>query len=103
VAGLRLADQIPVANRRRRRGVVTDDLGARAITTTFGQAEAIALALEAGNDLLLLANQQSYDPDICRTVTDIVVALVAQGRISPAGLHAAAGRVAHLRAGMAGG
>jgi beta-N-acetylhexosaminidase len=83
--------------------VVTDDLGAKAVTAAFGQAEAIALAIEAGNDLLLLANQQSYDPNITRTVTDMVLEMVAQGRISQARIDTSAGRVARLRAGVAGG
>ena len=41
--------------------VVTDDLQAAAITNAFGRDEAVLLALEAGNDLLLFANQQVYD------------------------------------------
>ena len=42
--------------------VVTDDLQAKAIQAAFGADEAVLLALEAGNDLLLLANQQVYEP-----------------------------------------
>ena len=37
--------------------VMTDDLGAVAITSQYKRAEAIALAIEAGNDLLTFANQ----------------------------------------------
>ena len=40
--------------------VVTDDLGAEAIAGRYERDEAIALALEAGNDLLLFANQTNY-------------------------------------------
>ena len=40
--------------------VVTDDLGAEAIASRYTQDEAVALALEAGNDLLLFANQTAY-------------------------------------------
>ncbi len=61
---------------------VTDDLQAAAITRRFGADEAILLALEAGNDFLLLANQQAYDPGIVRHVVDVVLAAVAQGRLS---------------------
>ncbi len=42
--------------------VVTDDLQAAAIDEAFGFDEAVLLALEAGNDLLLFANQQSLRP-----------------------------------------
>jgi beta-N-acetylhexosaminidase len=64
--------------------VITDDLGAAAITTSFGQGEAIALALEAGNDLLLFANQQDYDSTLIAKVLDIIEAHVASGRITEA-------------------
>ena len=59
--------------------VVTDDLGAAAITETFGFEDAIELALNAGNDLLLFANQHDYDPDLAARVIDVVEALVGQG------------------------
>ena len=36
---------------------------AAAITENFGFDDAVALAIEAGNDLLLFANQQVYEPD----------------------------------------
>jgi beta-N-acetylhexosaminidase len=61
--------------------VVTDDLQAGAITARFGSDEAIALAIEAGNDLLLFANQQTYDPAIVDHVVDAVVRHIASGRI----------------------
>ena len=43
---------------------VTDDMQAAAITQRYGADEAVLLALEAGNDLLLFANQQVYDAGI---------------------------------------
>jgi beta-N-acetylhexosaminidase len=64
--------------------VVTDDLQAAAITKAFGRDEAILLALEAGNDLLLLANQQVYDPRIVTRVVDVVAAAVEAGRLTEA-------------------
>ena len=48
--------------------VVTDDLQAAAITTAFGRDEAVLLALEAGNDLLLFANH--YDPGLVSRVVE---------------------------------
>jgi beta-N-acetylhexosaminidase len=62
--------------------VVTDSLGAVAITSRFGASEAIALAIEAGNDLLLFANQGKYDGNLASHVIDIVAAHVASGRIT---------------------
>jgi beta-N-acetylhexosaminidase len=61
--------------------VVTDDLQATAITKAFGRDEAVLLALEAGNDLLLFANQQLYDPKLVARVVRVVSAAVASGRI----------------------
>jgi beta-N-acetylhexosaminidase len=82
--------------------VVSDDLQAGAITARFGQAEAVALAIEAGVDLLLFANQQVYEPDIVRQVTDIVVALVEDGRVPEARIDRSVARIERLRAPMAG-
>jgi beta-N-acetylhexosaminidase len=61
--------------------VVTDDLQAAAIQHAFGRDEAVLLALEAGNDLLLFANQQVYEKDVVQRVVSVVAAAVASGRI----------------------
>jgi beta-N-acetylhexosaminidase len=63
---------------------VTDDLQAAAITQRFGADEAVLLALEAGNDLLLFANQQVYDPGIVGHVVRVVLGAVADGRLTSA-------------------
>jgi beta-N-acetylhexosaminidase len=61
--------------------VVTDDLQAAAITKRFGADEAVLLALEAGNDLLLFANQQVYEKTVVERVVRVVAAAVASGRL----------------------
>lgn len=76
--------------------VVTDDLGAAAITEVFGFEDAIALALEAGNDLLLFANQHAYDPDLATRVIDVVERLVGEGTVPVARIDEAFGRVVRL-------
>jgi beta-N-acetylhexosaminidase len=76
--------------------VVTDDLQAAAITDAFGFAESIHLALVAGNDLLLFANQQVYDDGIVGRVVDIVEGLVQDGTIAEARIDASVERVARL-------
>ncbi len=63
---------------------VTDDLQAAAITQRFGADEAVLLALEAGNDLLLFANQQVYDPGIVGHIVGVVLGAVAHGRLTGA-------------------
>jgi beta-N-acetylhexosaminidase len=76
--------------------VVTDDLQAAAITRAFGGDEAILLALEAGNDLLLVANQQAYDPTVVDRVVDVVSRAVASGRLPEARIDEAWDRVQRL-------
>jgi len=76
--------------------VVTDDLQAKAIVAAFGFDEAVVLALEAGNDLLLFANQQAYDPRVLGRAIDAVAAAVASGRLSEARIDEAYERVQHL-------
>ena len=71
---------------RRRLGwtgaVITDDLGATAITSHYERAEAVALAIEAGNDILLFANQSAYVADLATELVETIVDLIASGRIS---------------------
>jgi beta-N-acetylhexosaminidase len=82
--------------------IVTDDLQAAAITESFGADEAILLALEAGNDLLLFANQQVYDDHIVSHVVDVVSQAVSDGRLDPDAIAASSGRVRKLFAGALG-
>jgi beta-N-acetylhexosaminidase len=76
--------------------VVTDDMGAAAITEAFGFEDAIGLALEAGNDLLLFANQQAYDPALAGTVIDVIERFVNGGRIAEARIDASIARMEAL-------
>lgn len=73
--------------------VITDDLQAAAIRSAFGEDEAIALALEAGCDLLLLANQQVYEPAIVTRTVQLVMRLVEDGRIAESRIDASFERV----------
>ena len=73
--------------------VVTDDLGAVAITSSYAQAEAIALAIEAGNDLLTFANQASYVDDLVDRLLETMVGLVTSGRIPASRIDASIARL----------
>ena len=79
--------------------VMTDDLGAVAITSRFKLLEAAALAIEAGNDLLLFANQAAYVPDLVTRLLDEIGSLVESGRISEARLDESGARLDSLAAG----
>ena len=67
-----------------------------AITEAFGLAESIHLALAAGNDLLLFANQQVYDDEIVERVVEVVEGLVRDGTITEARIDASVERLARL-------
>jgi beta-N-acetylhexosaminidase len=76
--------------------VITDDLQAGAITANFGKEDAVALALDAGNDLLLFANQQVYDADIVTWAIDLIEGFVTSGRIAEAKIDRSYQRVTSL-------
>ncbi len=81
--------------------VITDDLGAEAIALHHTPPEAVALAIEAGNDLLLFANQTAYVPDLAARLVDAIVELVASGRISEARIDESIERIELLAVGSA--
>jgi beta-N-acetylhexosaminidase len=81
--------------------VMTDDLGAEAIVSAYSQADAVALALEAGNDLLLFANQTTYDPNLAFELVDTIVDLVTSGRIDEARIDQSIERLEVLAIGSA--
>lgn len=64
------------------RAVISDDLQMGAIRDSYGFDDAVALAIEAGIDLMLFANQLVYEPDVATRVIDLVERLVLDGRIS---------------------
>ena len=79
--------------------VVTDDLQAGAIRARYGVEEAAILAIEAGADLLIFANQQEFDPTVVARVTGAVVAAVGSGRIDAAWIAASVARIETMLAG----
>jgi beta-N-acetylhexosaminidase len=77
--------------------VVSDDMQAAAISSTFGRDQAVALALSAGVDLLVFGNQQVYDPNIVDETLDNVVNLVRQGHLTQTRIDQSVVRVNTLR------
>jgi beta-N-acetylhexosaminidase len=76
--------------------VVTDDLQAAAIRDAFGFDDAIALAIDAGNDLLLVGNQQDYDPKVVTRIIDLVEGLIREGRLTEARIDESVARLERL-------
>ncbi len=62
--------------------VLSDDMQMRAISDAYGYDEAVALAVEAGIDLLVVANQIVYEPDVAARTIDIIEGLVRAGRVT---------------------
>ncbi|MGR6319075.1 glycoside hydrolase family 3 N-terminal domain-containing protein [Micromonospora soli] len=77
--------------------VVSDDMQAVAITDRYGAAAAVALALQAGLDLLVFANQQVYNPRVVDETVDTIMGLVRTGRISEDRIDQSVTRVDSLR------
>lgn len=76
---------------------VSDDMQAAAIDSRYGRDEAVALALNAGMDLLVFANQQVYDPGIVTGIVDGAMKQLRDNRISQARIDEAVARVNALR------
>jgi beta-N-acetylhexosaminidase len=77
--------------------VLSDDLQMGALRDAYGYDEAVALAIEAGIDLLVAANQLVYEPDVAAHTIDLVEGFVRSGRISEARIDESVARIALLR------
>ncbi len=91
---------------RRRLGfaglVISDDLQMRAITDRWGLAEAVAMAVQAGVDLLIVGNNLVRQRDVVEEGIRAVEELVASGRIRAERVHESIGRVRALKQKIAG-
>jgi beta-N-acetylhexosaminidase len=77
--------------------VVSDDMQAVAISSRYQQTQAVTMAIEAGVDLLVFANQQVYNPNVVPEVVGTIVDLVHSGRISEARIDQSVARVDAIR------
>lgn len=77
--------------------VITDDMNMKAITSQYGQEEAIRLAIEAGADVLLFGNNLTYDPDVVKKAHATVRKLVDGGVIPRARINTSYSRIMRLK------
>lgn len=78
--------------------VVSDDLQMRAITDHYGFEEAVALALDAGVDMLLMGNNAGvYDEGAAQRIARTVRGLVRAGKVSEARIDASYRRILALK------
>ncbi|MEO8247051.1 MAG: glycoside hydrolase family 3 N-terminal domain-containing protein [Chloroflexota bacterium] len=78
--------------------VISDDMQMGAIRAQYGYPEAIALAIEAGIDLLTIANQQVYEEGIVGSTIDLIEGFVRDGRISASRIAASTARLSAFSA-----
>lgn len=77
--------------------VVTDDIQMASARAGRSLAEAIVLALAAGNDIVLIANILDYQPDVARFGIKAIRQAVAEGRLDLEALKRSYRRVVELK------
>jgi beta-N-acetylhexosaminidase len=77
--------------------VMSDDLQMGAIRRGYGFETAIRLALEAGVDILALANNLEYAPDLARRAIAVVKQLVQDGTLTETRIHQSYARILQLK------
>jgi beta-N-acetylhexosaminidase len=78
--------------------VVSDDMQMGAIVQFYGFEEALELALRAGIDMLVLANNaDAYDPRVADRAIDHIVSLVKEGRIERESIYRSWQRIQELK------
>ena len=77
--------------------VISDDLGMKAVADHYGFETVLERALNAGVDLLLIANNLEYDPDVVPITVQTLVRLVESVRVSEARIDEAFDRVQTLK------
>lgn len=64
--------------------VISDDLGMKAIADNYKRRDAILLAINAGNDILIFSNNdKKYDPHLGEHIFLTIKELVNEGKIDP--------------------
>jgi beta-N-acetylhexosaminidase len=81
--------------------VITDDLDMAAIRSRYDLADAVVRAIAAGNDLVLLSNSATPDPELPLKMAAAVRDAIVQGRLPAARIEEAGQRIAALRARLA--
>ncbi len=77
--------------------IISDDLGMKAITDQFTMEETVLSAIQAGIDILLFGNNLEYDEDIVPTVHQIIMALIAEGKVPIERIKASYMRIMQLK------
>lgn len=77
--------------------VVSDDLSMGAIANHYSYETAVEKAINAGVDLLIVANDKVYTSDIMPRTIELLLKLVEQGRITGERIDQACGRIMTMK------
>lgn len=77
--------------------VISDDMQMGAIRQYFGYEQAVELAINAGVDILAIANNTIFEPEIGARTVGIIKQLVADGKITPERIEQSYQRILHLK------
>jgi len=82
--------------------IVSDDMQMEAIRSFYGLETAIRLALNAGVDMLVFANNSVFEPDIAKRAHHIIRLLIERGEIKPERIDASFRRLMRLKSQLTG-
>ena len=77
--------------------VISDDMQMQAITDSYGLEMAIQAAIEAGVDIILIANNSLYEEDIVGRSVEVIKKLVRDGKISEERINESYRRIQKLK------
>ncbi|MBN2399072.1 MAG: glycoside hydrolase family 3 protein [Candidatus Aminicenantes bacterium] len=77
--------------------IISDDMEMKAISDAYGRETALELTLNAGVDVILLANNLVYDPDIAAKTQETILELIAARRVNTALIERAWRRIMALK------
>ncbi len=77
--------------------IMTDDLDMAAIRHNYEQREAVLRSIEAGNDIIMMSNSASPDPELPQNFIRWVTEAIAEGRLSEHRINQSAARLAVLK------
>ena len=80
--------------------VISDDMQMAAITDHYGFEIAIQRTIEAGVDIIAIANNSVYEEDVVARTTALIERLVHEGKISQARINESYRRIQRLKHGL---
>jgi len=77
--------------------VISDDMQMKAIADHYGFDEAIHRAIDAGVDIIAIANNSIFDENVAARAIAVIKQLVQDGKISPARIEQSCQRIMRLK------